>query len=110
MAGRGQALASLQSVRALLGFPALASALSPAGPAVNTPGDGAPPARKASFAPTFPCVTRKAKRGMFLRGLLRPALQLSGAPPWLFLPSEYQGKASFIHSWWKSQSLRSVKV
>lgn len=68
MAGRGQGLTSLQSVGALLGFPALASALSPAGPAVTIPGDVAPPAREVRFPRTLPRVPRKALSVMFTQG------------------------------------------
>lgn len=65
MAGRGQGLTSLQSVGALLGFPALASALSPADPAANIPGVDALPVREVGFHRTLPRVARKAPSVMF---------------------------------------------
>lgn len=79
---------------ALLGFPALPSALSPVGPAANSPGDNAPAREKSQLSPDpSPCLHVALKT---------PVLALP--------PLRDQGEASFIHSGEKSHSSCGIKI
>lgn len=84
---------------ALLGFPALASVLSPVGPAANIPSDNGPTSKESQLSPNPSLCHQKGQVGDIYTEPLDVALQSSGGTPWLFMPLEYPGTFSVAHSW-----------
>lgn len=73
-------------VWALQGFPALPSALSPAGPAANIPSDNGPAGKGRQLPPALLHVSRKARSAMFTQSPSRwpgglPETHLGFFPP-----------------------------